>query len=599
MKKFFRHLSFVLLTVVFCIQCQKKDQQPIHEDLGSVKTEILKINKDFNIQITELIQLVEKDTDEKRLQEKFNQLRNTYKKMEWAIEYFLPHSARFINGPALPEIEFEEHTVLDPEGLQVLEELLYPYQPENKTEIVRNLKLLINKTGAIKTNFETISINRDQVFDALRQEVFRISSLSIAGFDTPLSGNHLRELPYALESLKYFLQSISHKTENENYTKITSIIDSAKNILKNNNDKDLFNYADFIADYLNPLGTELLNFKKIEGIKDIEVTTALNKNAANFYSKNAFNPNAFAPGKNFEMSNEKAQLGKQLFTDNLLSKNNDRSCSTCHVPEKAFTDGREKSLSLEGAPLSRNTPSLNYSAFQHGQFWDMRQADLEGQSSDVITNKEEMHGDLKAILVKINAHPDYAKAFKNIYKTGKVETWQLQNALASYIRSLPKFNSNFDEFMRGNKNALTSNQKQGFNLFVGKAKCATCHFLPLFNGTVPPNFTKTEQEVLGTAENANNKKLSGDLGRGKFHATVESLQHSFKTPTLRNINKTAPYMHNGGYQTLQEVMHFYNKGGGKGFGLKVENQTLPEDQLYLSEHEINQLIDFMKSLDDN
>jgi cytochrome c peroxidase len=88
------------------------------------------------------------------------------------------------------------------------------------------------------------------------------------------------------------------------------------------------------------------------------------------------------------------------------------------------------------------------------------------------------------------------------------------------------------------------------------------------------------------------------LGRGKFHATVESLQYSFKTPTIRNINKTAPYMHNGGYKTLQEVMGFYNKGGGKGLGLKVENQTLPEDKLNLNQKEIDQIIDFMKSLDD-
>ena len=185
-----------------------------------------------------------------------------------------------------------------------------------------------------------------------------------------------------------------------------------------------------------------------------------------------------------------------------------------------------------------------------------------------------------------------------IYKTPKAETWQLQNLLASYIRSLATFNSSFDEYMRGNHNALNENQKKGFNLFMGKAKCATCHFLPLFNGTVPPNYTKTEQEVLGTAENDSNKKMDADKGRGRFHETVPSLQHSFKTPTVRNINKTAPYMHNGGYRTLEDVMHFYNEGGGKGFGFDVENQTLPEDKLHLSKTEISQIIEFMKALDD-
>ena len=174
----------------------------------------------------------------------------------------------------------------------------------------------------------------------------------------------------------------------------------------------------------------------------------------------------------------------------------------------------------------------------------------------------------------------------------------MQNVLASYIRSLAKFSSPFDVFMRGNKTAITSNQKQGFNLFVGKAKCATCHFIPIFNGTVPPNYSKTEQEVLGVAENAQNKKLDSDLGRGKFHETVNFLQHSFKTPTLRNVEKTAPYMHNGGYKTLEEVMHFYNEGGGKGLGLKVNNQTLPEDKLNLTPAEQEKIIDFMRALND-
>lgn len=595
MKKHIPSLLFLLL--ILCIQCNKQEK-PINEDLGSVKNEILKTNQIFENQIQELLNLSSKKTSQKELQQKFDALRFTYKKMEWAVEYFLPNSARFINGPALPEIEFEEHTVLEPEGLQVLEELIYDYDPKNDEEITRNLKKLLNKTQAIKTNFGVITINRAQVFDAIRQEAFRISSLGISGFDTPISGKNLVEMPHTLESIKNVLSKITYKKDNKSLQEINHLLEQATIQLKRYPDRNMFNYSDFLSGFLNPLTEKLLAFKKEENIENIDVVTALNKDAGSFFSKNAFNPNAFAPGKEFEMSPEKAKLGQKLFNDPLLSKNNDRSCTTCHVPEKAFTDGQAKSRSLSGELLPRNTPSLNYSSLQQNQFWDMRQADLEGQSSDVITNKDEMHGKLEDILVKINGNPEYLKQFTSIYKKPKAESWQLQNALASYIRSLPKFNSNFDEFMRGNDNAISQNQKQGFNLFVGKAKCASCHFIPIFNGTVPPNFTKTEQEVLGTAENAKNPKLDSDLGRGKFHATVESLQHSFKTPTIRNINKTAPYMHNGGYKTLQEVMEFYNNGGGKGLGLKVENQTLPEDKLNLNQKEIDQIIDFMKSLDD-
>lgn len=602
MKVLSKYPVLFILFIITCFalwQCRNEKQQPLQEDMGTVKTEILKTNAAFEKQISELILLVSENTAEKTLQQKFETLRKTYKNMEWAVEYFLPHSARFINGPALPEIEMDEHTELEPEGLQVLEELFYPYTPENKEETIRLLKKLTNKSNTIKANFQAISISKDQIFDALRQQVFRISSLGISGFDTPVAGTFLQEMPYALEGIRNTLQQISTDQSKDKALKdLHQAIDSAISTLKKNTDKNTFDYVNFIPDHLNRISSLMLEFKTQEKIPDIEITSALSKNAATFYSEKAFDPNAFTPGKEFAYSKEKAALGQQLFNDKILSDNNKRSCSTCHIPEKAFTDGLPRSMSLAHSELQRNAPSLNYAGFQHGQFWDMRKDDLEGQSSDVISNKEEMHGDLNVILGKINRDPKYLPEFKKIYKTQKAETWQLQNALASYIRSLAKFNSDFDEYMRGNKSAMTENQKQGFNLFVGKAQCAICHFVPLFNGTVPPNFKKTEQEVLGTAVDGSNKAFDKDQGRGKFHETVASLQHSFKTPTLRNISKTAPYMHNGGYRTLKEVMNFYNKGGGKGFGFKVENQTLSDAPLNLTDKETDQIIDFMNALND-
>jgi cytochrome c peroxidase len=591
---------FLIITFIFfgILQCQT-DQKPIVNDLTAVKKEIFKNNVEFLRQTNELMDLVSEDADSKILQEKFQQLRKTYKKMEWAVEYFLPNTARFINGPALPEIEMEEHTEIEPEGLQVIEEMIYPYEKQNREELIRILKKLTNKSNTIKANFLVITISKDQVFDALRQQVFRISSLGIAGFDTPISGTFLEEMPFALEGVQWTLEQIStEKSQQKSLKQIVREIVTANGILKKNPDKNTFDYINFIPNHLNKISSLLLQFKKEENIPDVEVTSALHKNASTFFSKDAFNPNAFVPGKEYEMSPEKVSLGKQLFGDKILSNSNSRSCATCHIAEKAFTDGLEKSMSLENVALQRNTPSLNYSAFQHGQFWDMRKDDLEGQSSDVITNKEEMHGDMNAIIAKINLDKKYQKEFEKIYKTKKTEVWQLQNVLASYIRSLATFSSDFDEYMRGNKSAMTEKQKKGFNLFVGKAQCAICHFVPLFNGTVPPNFNKTEQEVLGVAENASNRKTDQDLGRGKFHETVAFLQNSFKTPTLRNISKTAPYMHNGGYKTLKEVMNFYNKGGGNGLGLKVDNQTLSDAKLNLSEKEIDEIIDFMSALND-
>jgi cytochrome c peroxidase len=166
--------------------------------------------------------------------------------------------------------------------------------------------------------------------------------------------------------------------------------------------------------------------------------------------------------------------------------------------------------------------------------------------------------------------------------------------LASYIRSLSQYDSKFDWYMQ-NKENFTPDEKAGFNLFAGKAKCATCHFIPLTNGTVPPNFDRSESEILGVPNKS--KKLDGDLG--KFVITQAAIhKHSFKTPTIRNITLTAPYMHNGVYNTLEEVIDFYNEGGGVGLGFDVPNQTLPEDKLNLSELEKKQLIAFMRTLTD-
>ena len=130
---------------------------------------------------------------------------------------------------------------------------------------------------------------------------------------------------------------------------------------------------------------------------------------------------------------------------------------------------------------------------------------------------------------------------------------------------------------------------------MGKALCATCHFVPLTNGTVPPFFSETEKEVIGVAYSNQNKILDPDLG---FYFKYKEELHKgmFKTPTVRNVAITAPYMHNGAYNTLEEVMNFYNIGGGNGLGFNLDHQTLPIDQLNLTETEQQAIIAYLKSL---
>ncbi|HAY3550302.1 cytochrome C peroxidase [Elizabethkingia meningoseptica] len=600
MKKLIPLLSVLLLLIVS--SCQKNNPEPVSEHLGSVQKYVLEVNSNFQQKTQQLITAVQKDnTDVASLQKQFDDLRAEYKKMEWAVAYFQPHTERFVNGPALDEVEFEENTILEAEGLQVLEEYFYPeYQKNNKEEVLRYLKKLQNKSTAIETYFDVNQINLSQVFDALRSEVFRITTLGVTGFDTPVSGNAISEVVYSLQGIESAFKILDKniRSKNELKTLLTAIEQAKAFIEKSGYNRNEFDYLTFINQHLNVISERLFNLKNADKIPNVEVKKVIKDTAPTIFAQNAFNADAFVPGEEYKLTEAKINLGKKLFYEKRLSGNNQRACVSCHLPEKAFTDGLPKSASLEGSPLLRNAPSLNYANFQHGQFWDMRREDLEGQSVDVISNKEEMHGNLKDILVKLNQDRAYTEAFKKVYPAGKgIEDWQVKNALASYIRSLSVFNSRFDQQLRG-KEVLTKAEKEGFNLFVGKGKCATCHFIPLFNGTVPPEFSKTESEVLGVAENSRNKKLDTDPGRGRFHETVDQLKFAFKTPTLRNIAKTAPYMHNGGYPTLMEVMDFYNQGGGKGFGFKLDNQTLSEDKLNLTPEEKNKIISFMEALTD-
>ncbi len=153
--------------------------------------------------------------------------------------------------------------------------------------------------------------------------------------------------------------------------------------------------------------------------------------------------------------------------------------------------------------------------------------------------------------------------------------------------------------MQGDKSKLTRKEKQGFNLFMGKAKCATCHFTPVFNGTTPPLFNKSEAEVLGVPASRDTVKPVIDPDEGRYSLYhYPQYKHAFKTPTVRNITKTAPYMHNGVYRTLDEVLEFYNKGGGTGLGMKIDNQTLSGDRLNLTKGEMKAIIAFLGALED-
>jgi cytochrome c peroxidase len=312
------------------------------------------------------------------------------------------------------------------------------------------------------------------------------------------------------------------------------------------------------------------------------------------------NPDAFSPFAETKSTPEKTALGKLLFNDVKLSRSNKMSCATCHNAEYAFTDGKKTSLSnIHNNSIKRNSPTLLYSSFQKAFFYDMSSQDLENQIESVMKNPEEFNLSPKEINNKIASNKTLVQLFAKAYPNKKeITPYEIRSAIASYVRSLMPFNSKIDHYFAG-KTKLTESEVNGFNLFAGKAKCATCHFIPVYNGTVPPWYNNSESEVIGVPKNVawENATVDPDEGRYKFNQ-LEPLRYSFKTPTVRNIEKTAPYMHNGVFNSLEEIIKFYVLGGGNGIGMKLEHQTLPFDNLNLNETEKQDIINFLKTLTD-
>jgi cytochrome c peroxidase len=579
-----------LLFLVSLVACQKKNK---HQE----------VNELFQSDITLLVEKVAKlkysvqaDSTEAQIQRQFIEAHQSFKKVEILSEYYSPAVAKSINGPAIPEFEENDNVTVSPEGFQVIEELVFPkYNKESKKELLKELGILSSNLIRLEKVSNSNELTDAHVFDAMRLEVYRIITLGITGFDSPVVLNSLPEASVSLETIeKYYRVYLENKTVS-NAQQVLNILEKGKKYLKTNNNFNAFDRVYFIKEILNPLSKGLFKTQSELGFPLMKEQRGLKVTAQTLFDKDAFDAEAFSGFPDYITTTEKITLGKKLFNDPILSGNNTRSCASCHHTEKAFTDGLERAVSLDGkSMIQRNTPTLTNIAFQRAFFADSRVSYLEDQAIAVIKNENEMHGSLDKSAKEIQKKEDYVKEFKKAFPKGEINEFTIKNALASYIRSLSHYDSKFDAFMQ-NKTTFTADEKAGFNLFAGKAKCATCHFIPLTNGTVPPNFNKSESEILGVPNK--NKKLDGDLG--KFVITQASIhKNSFKTPTIRNIALTAPYMHNGVYKTLEEVIDFYNEGGGIGLGFEVPNQTLPEDKLNLSDKEKQQLIIFMKTLTD-
>lgn len=297
---------------------------------------------------------------------------------------------------------------------------------------------------------------------------------------------------------------------------------------------------------------------------------------------------------------DKVALGRLLYFDPILSGDNSQSCATCHHPDLGLSDGRNMSMGFGGdglgparkggAVIKRSAPTVWNAAFNHKQFWDGRAADLEEQAKGPITSEKEMNQNPEELVKELQAIPEYVQLFDKAFGGANGTGITFDNvtfAVAAFERTLLSQDSPFDRYAAGDTNALTPEQKHGLTLFRSlKTRCFECHGFPTFAN---PDF-----KVIGVPDMPGQEK---DLGRAEQGAG-EAYNHAFKVPTLRNVALTAPYMHNGRFQTLEEVVSFYAGGGGAGVGNKLPNLDDKIRQFTLTAEEKRDLVAFLHALTD-
>lgn len=538
--------------------------------------------------------------------QQFFKTRAAYKHIEIMVEYYFNFYATKINGAPIVLFEEAESDVaqVEPYGLQVIEEILFTKNlQENKKEINEMANELLRIAKELPLINESATINDANNFDAFIEEVYRVTALGITGFDSQAAVNSLPEIIEVFKSLQQYLsfyKSNFNSSMPGKYEELEMKINGGITYLQQQTNFNAFDRMHFIITYLNPMANLIGAYKQVNDLADNP--TGPYYSAINKYNT-MFTPGAFDPYRfldDYKTSKEKIALGKKLFFEPRLSTTQNRSCASCHVPGKAFTDGLAVSVGLDGhTALARNAPTIWNAALQRNLFADSRARNLEDQIMEVLNNVQEMGGKAEPLAEKLIQQPIYKTLYEKAFpqKSNKTVAQNLSNAIASYERTLIALNSRFDKHMNGQPN-LTAKEINGFNLFMGKAKCGTCHFVPLFSGAKPPRYYYIESEVIGVPE-TNKRRTTLDNDSGRYLITGFPVHlFSFKTPTLRNIELTGPYMHNGVFKTLKEVVAFYNKGGGKGLHIEPDNQTLPFDKLKLTRKEQKNIIAFMKTLTD-
>jgi len=551
----------------------------------------------------------------KELKQALHEKRLGMKKIDFWLRYLEPIIQKHVNGPLPVEWEtevfekFEKPYKRTGGGLSLAEQ--YFDEPLISRD---SLQELIGMSVAAMDTYLADSItselkNPAHLYFANRLYLLNLAAIYTTGFECPDTSRVIPEVKLMLSAVRNIYTTFNSSFPStpltgkylEQYDKMVAFA------AKQPDEFSQFDRYTFIRDYVNPLFSVnqslILNYKFHSGSNN---DYSLNDKANSIFDKSLYKAQTakgiFSFVEDSSTLNDISRIGKLLFFDPIISGNNKRSCASCHNPSSYFTDtGKITPVAFDfQGNLTRNAPSLINAEFNHLLMLDGKELTLQSQAHTVITNPSEMNSRAEDVVKKVLSCKEYAIAFNRFLsltpEEKEVGLDHIISAITTFYSGFSRYYAPFDQAMNGRVEA-DSHTMNGFNVFMGKAQCGTCHFTPLFNGVKPP-YVGSEFEVLGVPADTAYSKLSPDSGRYGANPAPETFM-AFRTGSIRNSTYTAPYMHNGVFRSMEQVIDFYDKGGGAGRKLPVNNQTLESAPLQLTEQEKSDLIAFLKSLDEN
>lgn len=552
--------------------------------------------------------------DIEQVQQRIQAARFSMKGMDFWMRYMEPLAYKKVNSPLPVEWETE-----------VFEKFEKPYKREGAGLTLASLYLeednpskdslaaLVNAAIEACKTYAADSITKDltsyhHFYLCNRLHILNLAAIYTTGFECPDTAQIIPELRSMMQTVANtytaFNASFPQQKLSDEYL---NLYNGALAFVKTQPQHySSFDHFTFIKDYVNPLyllNQQLINQHKV--VSRSMVDYALNKNEITIFNKGLYtgqnSKGVFLRVKDEAVLAEIDRLGKLLFYDPILSGNNMRSCASCHNPTAYFTDtiGATSYQFDHTSYLPRNTPTIINAQYNHLSMLDGKHFTLQHQAKGVMTSPVEMGGNEKEIVEKVLSCEEYKTAFEKLLQYTPQEPQlsieHIASTITYYYSKFSKYYSPFDDAINHNQ-PISAQAKQGFNLFMSKSQCATCHFVPQFNGVKPP-YIGSEFEVLGTPADTAYKALSADKGRYDINPAKETM-NAFRTGTMRNAAYTKPYMHNGVFKTLEQVIDFYDGGGGAGRGLVVDNQTLSSDSLKLTKGDKSNLIAFINTLNE-